>query len=1035
MDQLAKQLQQTRIQDYTTKPTGKNRVLDDATRADSLIRDLRACTENKDLGTSKRRRKLVYGTNYDLDLEREGQHSSSSHASLAKSKTSGAHEPRVLKVTSWKMNEYDYVKGTLPSLARGLFTYQDPALHRLPSATKGTTNTDADTLDDTDGMHRILIRGYDKFFNVGEVQKTQLGWIAENTEGPYEVTLKENGCIIFMAGLPPHLVGPQGGCVVSSKHAIGVRDGSEKDAQAEAIHASKGREWLEKTLAAKGRTLQEFGLWLWNQNLTAVAELCDDSFEEHVLRYPADKAGLYLHGLNRNTAVFQTLPSSKVQEVAKEWGLRQTGYVTFDSFKEVMDFTEKVRNAGEYDSRAVEGFVVRCRTKTEEGAYFFKIKYDEPYLMYREWRELTKRLLNIEAKKAKGADNVAISGAPLRMKYPLTKAYIEFIKDLIKKQPEIFAGYNKNQGIIAIRDMFLSEWESKSPKDQKSSLAMPSSDNGVTQEDFQRTVLIPIATIGCGKTTVSVALSKLFGWTHVNSDDFNHFRKNPGQKFIKEVVSQLKENMVVIADRNNFEYMHRQRIMEAVRGEYPKTRFVALYWSHDDLPIERIREMAIERVKNRGSNHQSLTPEYCPDYEFVIQKFLRSFEPFNPMIEPDASFSNVVESKAGEDSLAFVERIVKEFAIPTLGAGGIGNSPVPGPKEIKEAVRYAIEDWKPERVASGEAERRHKEKQASEASPEQSDQSASSTLTGDTATMALSGKQRRAKEPKYFAIALESGSVQCFLEELIGQTNIGTKNNALWKQFKDQFNAWKENHRVGIYQHVTLIHTSARKDTSPKKAQRAEELWKLYTEETAGVVAVPTKPKSSSPTTSPPTTSMSALSTNFEQSLSVSSSPGEDRFTRVEKRGRRGKVPPAAASSSNTMAPTPATPPSNPTVPILAATTISSAGGQLEKPELEATVVTDYIIWTENIIALRVSSAKRAVNGKMYDTVQPNLHVTVGTAGDHIKPYESNEMLRLWRENMKHIGSESKQANGPQIFSIKLNESKVFAGHLKGMLF
>ncbi|KAK3805960.1 MAG: RNA ligase-domain-containing protein, partial [Linnemannia elongata] len=569
----------------------------------------------------------------------------------------------ILDVTSWKMNEFEYSSGALPTLARGLFTYLD-------------TNAL--------GVYRILVRGYDKFFNVGEVPKTASEWIAENTEGPYEVTLKENGCIIFMSGLPPHLVGPEGGCIVTSKHSLGYAD-PETGKMTEVTHAGKGREWLEKGLMAQGKSVEQFGRWLWDHNLTAVAELCDDSFEEHILEYPIEKSGLYLHGLNRNTVDFQTLPSNKVQEFAKEWGLRLTEYVTFNTHQEVMDFADEVRNAGEYDNRAVEGFVVRSKVKKEGTTHFFKIKYDEPYLMYREWREITKRLWGIEEIK-------------IRMRYPLTKHYVEFVKNLIKTQPALFAGYNKNQGIIAIRDMFLNYWETKSAQERDKlitgAVSGKASDTS-TEDDFQRTVIIPIATIGCGKTTVSVALSKLFGWGHVSSDDFHHYRKTSGQQFMKAVVSTLKDHMVVIADRNNHEFSHRQRIMETVKAVYPKTRFVALYWSHEETPISTVRDIEIERVKNRGANHQNMTPEFCPDYEFIIQRFLRTFEPLNPMVAPDSGFSYVIENTPGEESLAIVERVIKEFAIPTLGAGGIGNHAIPKPEEVKEAVRYSLEDWKP----------------------------------------------------------------------------------------------------------------------------------------------------------------------------------------------------------------------------------------------------------------------------------------------------------------------------------------------------
>ena len=55
-------------------------------------------------------------------------------------------------IQSWRMREWDYYKvpSPFPTLARGLFTTQD-----------------ADE-------HRIVARGYDKFFNIGEVPWTSV---------------------------------------------------------------------------------------------------------------------------------------------------------------------------------------------------------------------------------------------------------------------------------------------------------------------------------------------------------------------------------------------------------------------------------------------------------------------------------------------------------------------------------------------------------------------------------------------------------------------------------------------------------------------------------------------------------------------------------------------------------------------------------------------------------------------------------------------------------------------------------------------
>lgn len=1150
MTNVANQLKNIHMHD-TTISTAPGRSTKDLTEADNLIRTLHTYAESKIKG-AKRGRNLVYGNHYELDLlhERPPMKVASTNAPVSSTTTPTTtttttttatserkekekkDKSHILDVTSWKMNEFEYSSGALPTLARGLFTYLDTTglsktpvtVHSTTTSTSTSTSTspplsknhqrnrkqaaqsnDTSKLTEEDttlpvltgsdalGVYRILLRGYDKFFNVGEVPKTSPEWIAENTEGPYEVTLKENGCIIFMSGLPPHLVGLEGGCIVTSKHSLGYAD-PETGKVTEVTHAGKGREWLEKGLIAQGKTVEQFGRWLWDHNLTAVAELCDDSFEEHILEYPIEKSGLYLHGLNRNTVDFQTLPSNKVQEFAKEWGLRLTEYVTFNTHQEVMDFADEVRNAGEYDNRAVEGFVVRSKVKKEGTTHFFKIKYDEPYLMYREWREITKRLWGIEVKEATEAAKVEAKRAAeqtriatmehykpkkivsetkeiapveefkIRMRYPLTKHYVEFVKNLIKTQPTLFAGYNKNQGIIAIRDMFLKYWESKSAQEQDKLItgAVSGADSGAsTEDDFQRTVIIPIATIGCGKTTVSVALSKLFGWGHVSSDDFHHYRKTSGQQFMKAVVRTLKDHTVVIADRNNHEFLHRQKIMETVKAVYPKTRFVALYWSHEEMPINTVREIEIERVKNRGANHQNMTPEFCPDYEFIIQRFLRTFEPLNPMVAPDSLFSYVIENTPGEESLAIVERVIKEFAIPTLGAGGVGNHAIPKPEEVKEAVRYSLEDWKPLRVVNGEAAKFHKEHAVKQIAKGKSSSSLveavtptngknGGSLTAPDADAVLvapiitpTGRAKKIKEPNYFAVSIDSGAVLKFLTEQFGARGLsgqGPSENGQstalsmstssadigsWEQLYEMFKRWQETNRVGLRQHVTLIHTTARKDTSPKRSQRAQEIWKMYSDEFGLEVKTPGSTAPNSPVVTPP-------------AVASSTPTPDDGFTKVGKGSRNGRRKGSTQAASRA---TPTTAGANiPSPPMseMPESPLSLASLSISDANLDATCTADYIVWTERIMVLRVSKAIRTKSGKPLENVQPMLHVTVGTAGDLVKPFESNEVLRRWSTSARSAannGGAGGVKEGPEIFTIKLETPVILTGFLKAMWF
>lgn len=76
---------------------------------------------------------------------------------LVKSSTYSAPADPSITVRSWKMNEFKYydVPSPFPTLARGIFTVELPK----------TEENDAQ-------QYRIVVRGYDKFFNIGEVPWT-----------------------------------------------------------------------------------------------------------------------------------------------------------------------------------------------------------------------------------------------------------------------------------------------------------------------------------------------------------------------------------------------------------------------------------------------------------------------------------------------------------------------------------------------------------------------------------------------------------------------------------------------------------------------------------------------------------------------------------------------------------------------------------------------------------------------------------------------------------------------------------------------
>lgn len=623
-----------------------------------------------------------------------------------------------LSVESWKIAEWDYKKQDLPTYARGLFTYRDPR----------------------SGNYEIAIRGYDKFFNINEVHRTKWSWIEENTKGPYEVTMKENGCIIFISGLPDDTL------LVCSKHSTGVR----KDVPLS--HAIAGERWVDKQLQKLHRTRKDLAKALRAANATAVAELCDDSFEEHILDYEGDQAGLYLHGINFNLPKFATYPMDSVQKFADDWGFRRTKFFLKENVTSLRVFLEEAAETGSWDGKDVEGFVIRCKARDGPNAsqwedWFFKYKFDEPYLMYRQWRECTKAM---------------IAGKMPRMRKheQITKEYLQFASSYFTRNRYAAEMYQKNHGIIKLRNAFLEHRGLKGSDITKQEAA--------SEAEIGNLVLVPVATIGCGKTTLAVALVKLFHWGHFQNDNLTT-KKNKGLAFASECAMGLNLHPVVFADRNNHQKRERQQIMEDIGKYVPNARFIALHYIHHVSDSSTLRRVTRSRVLGRGDNHQTIqaSSRSKAEVEGIMEGFMRRFEPVCIENNPDNAFDLVIDLDPVKDTRLNLEKVVIELrqAYPKL------IPELPAPEEYDAAIKAAISDYQPDLKHTETSGRSKKSKVAS-----------------------------ASKSVEYFSISLLAEDIHTILDKAFA--SCGPEDS----QF---FHYLRENGRIQKTFHVTLIHRAS----------------------------------------------------------------------------------------------------------------------------------------------------------------------------------------------------------------------------------
>lgn len=553
------------------------------------------------------------------------------------------NSPEKLLVHSWRFQDWDYKRPDLPTYARGLFTGKNAK-----------------------NQPEICIRGYDKFFNTGEVHATEWRTIKQATKGPYELSLKENGCIIFISGLH------DGSLLVCSKHSTGPR-------REEVSHAMAGEKWVDKHLASVGKTRQELAKDLRDRNATAVFELCDDEFEEHILAYEKDAAGLYLHGININLPEFMTYPGAQVQAYAEEWGFKKTDFLVYEDIDSTKTFLDEVAETGHYNGRDIEGFVIRCKARQDSanrfGDWFFKYKFEEPYLMYRQWRECTKSI---------------IGGRPPRYKkhVKITEEYLLYARKMLAENPHLAKAYGANHGIIKLRDNFLQEKNLKGSDIIRAEYALL---GGAPEDATGNIILVPVATLGCGKTTIAVALTHLFGWGHVQNDNITGKGRPP--RFTKEVLTQLEDLPVVFADRNNAQRHEREQIIGDVHQTHSHVRLVALNFAHSPDALSKIRKVTQNRVLARGDNHQTI--QAATDSKKVVgimEGFISRFEALNTESRPDDGFDAVIELDPILDSRENLETVVGQLhnMFPKL----ITN--MPSSEDLDEAIKLALSDYSPE---------------------------------------------------------------------------------------------------------------------------------------------------------------------------------------------------------------------------------------------------------------------------------------------------------------------------------------------------
>ncbi|KAJ2851316.1 trna ligase [Coemansia brasiliensis] len=422
------------------------------------------------------------------------------------------------RIVSWRSTDFLHRKDPcpLPTRARGLFTSAE------------------------NGEERIVARGYDKFFKIDEVRRTEWTWIESNTHGPFEMTVKEDGCLILAGSLN------QGReLLITSKHSVDVP------------HSKVARRWMEKHLSQMGKTIEDLAGFLHKINATAVFELCDEEFEEQVLEYPERARGLYLHGINRNSVKLNTWPSTEVTKVAEHFGFHKVQWFIMNTIEEGREFADKVHKDQMLDGRAIEGFVVRCKLNESNELYMFKIKYDMPYLMFHEWRNVTYKILARER---------------FLTTFPMTRYYASWFKQNLDR----FSGINSQKGLFSARREFIEHYKSTGGSEAELFKQIPNK---------SKVLLILVTPIDYVKTTLLQALSHLFGFGHVKDSDIKESQQT---EFYTRISNMFNSYDFVIMEGSRSISKLQETLIADVKSNIRNCQVVTLYWACENITELRL---------------------------------------------------------------------------------------------------------------------------------------------------------------------------------------------------------------------------------------------------------------------------------------------------------------------------------------------------------------------------------------------------------------------------------------------------------------
>lgn len=207
---------------------------------------------------------------------------------------------------------------------------------------------------------KIIARGYNKFFNMGEVEETQTLSLQGKIKYPLRAYVKENG-FLGIVGLDIN----SDDLFITSKSDV------------TSIYAMWFRNLFEKKVTAETR--QKMIDYIKDNDVTFLFEVVDMENDPHIIEY--GDSDIYLLDIVKNNLSFSKLDYPELFAVATEFSLKckKLAY-TIDNWSDFLEWDKMVSSADfKYKDSYIEGFVLE-----DSAGYMFKKKTE----YYREWKFL-----------------------------------------------------------------------------------------------------------------------------------------------------------------------------------------------------------------------------------------------------------------------------------------------------------------------------------------------------------------------------------------------------------------------------------------------------------------------------------------------------------------------------------------------------------------------------------------------------------------------------------------------------------------------